>query len=109
MNSSDRDGRASAQPVRLTTDGRCKRDPVFWPGGKELIYSLLTPVTQMSAAAAGLEGRFRLMRLHWTDRSVTPFHSKFQNQSPSDRELAVAADGTVYAYSLVKGMGEDKI
>jgi hypothetical protein len=34
---------SGAEPVRLTTDGLLKRDPVFWPTGKELIYSVLTP------------------------------------------------------------------
>jgi Tol biopolymer transport system component len=91
-----------SESVRLTTDGRFKRDPAFWPGGRELIYAVLTPVTRMASEREGLEGRVRLMRLRWADRSVVPFHDRLQNQPLSDRELCVSADGTVYAYCLVK-------
>jgi TolB protein len=98
MNSSEK----PAAPVRLTADGRFKRDPVFWPGGKELIYAVLTPVTRMVSEREGLEGRVRLMRMRWADRSVVPFHDKLHNQPLSDRELCVSADGAVYAYCLVK-------
>lgn len=102
MNSSNnKEGRAAAEPVRLTTDGRFKRDPVFWPGGKELIYAVLTPVTQKGAAGVGLEERIRLMRMQWADRSVAPFLSNHQDEPIWERELAVSADGTVSAYCVV--------
>jgi Tol biopolymer transport system component len=98
MNSSEN----PAPPVRLTSDGRFKRDPVFWPGGNELIYAALMPVTTMAAQQEGLEGRVRLMRMQWTDRSVTSFHPRLDNQRLSDRELCVSADGAVYAYCQVR-------
>jgi Tol biopolymer transport system component len=91
-----------AAPVRLTTDGRFKRDPVFWPGGNELIYAALMPVATMAAQTEGLEGRVRLMRMRWADRSVTPFHPRLDNQRLSDRELCVSADGSIYAYCQVR-------
>lgn len=85
MNSSN-----ATEPVRLTTDGQFKRDLVFWPGGSELIYAVLT------LPDSPFEGRVRLMRLKLADRSVTPFHPNTPRLS--DRELAVSADGNVYAY-----------
>jgi Tol biopolymer transport system component len=99
MNSSEKvEKRAAlegAPAVRLTSDGRFKRDPVFWPGGQELIYAALTPVTEMATRNQGPEGRIRLMRMRWADRAVAPLHATMDT---SDRELCVSADGNVSAY-----------
>src|SRR5262245_58721917 len=103
MNSSDPNAaKGSAEPVRLTTDGRFKRDPVFWPGGKDLIYTVLTSVTQMGPADHGMQGRGRLMRMQWADRSIAPFDGNVKHQTRSERELAVSTDGAVFAYCVIQ-------
>jgi Tol biopolymer transport system component len=76
--------------VRLTTDARFKRDPVFWPGGRELIYAELTP-----DVPSGMIGCPRLMRMQWRDRASATF-------LPHGKELCVSADGSVFAYCLVE-------
>jgi len=81
----------SSNITALTTDGRLKRDPHFWPGGQELIYT---------AEAAGT-GRMRLMRLKLADRKAELFHRK---ADMSDREVSVSADGAVYAFTQVDGL-----
>src|SRR5712691_8463636 len=54
----------SADEVRLTTDGKVKRDPVFFkPDGSELLFAQLDKPNQL-----------RLMKLDLRDRSVTPLH-----------------------------------
>lgn len=85
MNSSN-----PVEPKQLTTDGRLKRDPVFWPGGRELIFT-----------CEAASGRMRLMRHKLAERTTELFHRK---DDMSDRELSVSADGTVYAYNLVGGL-----
>lgn len=81
----------SSNETALTTDGRPKRDPHFWPGGQELVYT----------AEAGT-GRMRLMRLKLADRTAELFHRK---SDQSDREISVSADGGVYAFNQVNGLG----
>jgi len=76
--------------VRLTSDGRFKRDPVFWPGRKELAYAELPPVTKL--AHGGEEGRLRLMRMNWENRTIVPF--------ARGKNLCVSSDGSVYAHSV---------
>jgi Tol biopolymer transport system component len=90
-------GARAAGPARLTTDGAFKRHPVFWPGGQELIYTVLTPVTQL-LPPTGREGRLRLMRMKVANRSVTLFHDL--KSGIADRDLTVSADGSVVAYCL---------
>jgi dipeptidyl aminopeptidase/acylaminoacyl peptidase len=93
MNSSENTGREAPQAglVRLTSDGRLKRDPVFWPGRNELVYSELAPVTKM--VHRGEEGRLWLMRMDWEKRTVAPF--------VRGKDFCVSSDGSVYAYSEV--------
>jgi Tol biopolymer transport system component len=93
MNSSENSGREAPQAglVRLTSDGRFKRDPVFWPCRKELIYTELAPVTKM--VHRGEEGRLWLMRMDWEKHTVAPF--------VRGKDFCVSSDGNVYAYSLV--------
>ncbi|MDA1017076.1 MAG: hypothetical protein O3A00_21785 [Planctomycetota bacterium] len=78
--------------TRLTFDGRVKRDPVVWPGGKQITYSTVTN-----------EGVSRLMRLNLSDGSTALFHP---NESQPDRELTVSASGLVYAYVFVTPDGQ---
>ncbi|MFT5526959.1 MAG: Tol biopolymer transport system component [Pirellulaceae bacterium] len=82
----------AAEPVRLTTDGRVKRDPVVWHDGKQVTYSTVTD-----------EGVSRLMRLDLTDGSTALFHAK---ETLPDRELTVSADGSIYAYVYVTPDGQ---
>jgi Tol biopolymer transport system component len=88
------------RPVRLTTDGRFKRDPVFWPGGQELIYAASTPVTVMISDLRCQEGRVGLQCMRWADRTVGPCCSKLDKQllPLSTREPCVSADGSIFAY-----------
>jgi len=82
----------AAEPVRLTFDGRVKRDPVVWPDGKIISYSTVTD-----------EGVSRLMRLNLDDGTSALFHPE---STLPDRELTVAADGSVYAYVYVTPDGQ---
>lgn len=82
----------AADPVRLTTDGRVKRDPVVWPDGKTITYSTVTN-----------EGISRVMRLNLADGSTSLFHP---DSTLPDRELTVNADGSVYAYVYVTTDGQ---
>lgn len=77
----------AAEPAPLTTDGQFKRDLVFWPGGKELVFGSLAPHDK--------GGRVRLMRMKLEDQSMTEF-----SKTP-DRELCFSADGNVYAYTII--------
>lgn len=80
------------EPVRLTTDGRVKRDPVVWPGGKQVTYSTVTD-----------DGVSRLMRLDLQDGSTSRFHA---DEDLPDRELTVNSDGSLYAYTYVTPDGQ---
>ena len=82
----------AAEPVRLTLDGRIKRDPVVWPDGKQVTYSTISN-----------EGVSRLMRLNLADGSTALFHP---DESTPDRELTVSANGSVYAYIYVTPDGQ---
>lgn len=80
------------EPIRLTTDGRIKRDPVVWPDGKSVVYSTVTD-----------EGFSRLMRLSLVDGSTVLFQPE---SNLPDRELCVSASGSVYAYIYVTTDGQ---
>jgi TolB protein len=82
----------AAEPTRLTTDGRVKRDPMVWPDGRFVSYSTVTN-----------DGVSRLMKLDLEDGSTKLFHS---DESLPDRELTVSADGSVYAYVYVTPDGQ---
>jgi Tol biopolymer transport system component len=81
----------SSNTTALTTDGRLKRDPHFWPGGRELIYTAEAPGT----------GRMRLMRLNLENRTTELFHRR---ADMSDREISISADGSAYAFNRVEGL-----
>lgn len=83
---------SAAEPVRLTFDGRLKRDPVVWPDGKTVTYSVVTN-----------DGVSRVMRLNLDDGATALFHPE---STLPDRELTVAADGSVYAYVYVTPDGQ---
>jgi TolB protein len=82
----------AAEPVRLTTDGRIKRDPVVWPDGKSISYSTVTDA-----------GVSRIMRLNLADGSTSLFHPQ---ETQPDRELTVSSDGSVYAFVHVTPDGQ---
>lgn len=80
------------ESVRLTSDGRVKRDPIVWPDGNQVTYSTVTN-----------EGVSRLMRLNLSDGSTELFHP---DENQPDRELTVSASGSVYAYVYVTPDGQ---
>lgn len=80
----------AVEPVRLTTDGRVKRDPVWLnPQGSELLYVLLDR-----------PNRLRLMKLSLADGSSTPLHP---DETRSEFEPAVSADGRYLAFVQNRG------
>ena len=83
--------------VRISSDGRLKRDPVFWPGGNEIVYTVESTAT----------ARMYLVRRTLADGGkVVPFAGK---EERSDRELTVSRDGSVYAYNVVRGLSSKVI
>ncbi|MBC7965930.1 MAG: hypothetical protein H7Z17_08400, partial [Fuerstia sp.] len=55
----------AADPIRLTTDGHVKRDPVFLNAqGTELLYVVLEKPNQL-----------RLMKLSLSDHVISPLHA----------------------------------
>ncbi|HLQ47063.1 MAG TPA: LpqB family beta-propeller domain-containing protein [Planctomycetaceae bacterium] len=80
----------SADEVWLTTDGKVKRDPVFFkPDGSELLFAQLDKPNQL-----------RLMKLDLRDRSVTPLHP---DETRSEFEPAVSLDGRWLAFVQNRG------
>ncbi|MEM7392698.1 MAG: hypothetical protein AAF492_10155 [Verrucomicrobiota bacterium] len=80
---------ASAGPVRLTDDGRIKRDVLYWPGTTNLFYSIEIE-----------SGRMKIVQ--WNPRGEAPTFLH-PDKNISDRELAVAADGNTYVYNSITG------
>ena len=78
------------EPVRLTTDGKLKFSPVFWNGGKEIVYADLEKPEQ-----------YRLQRLNITTKTVEPLHPK---ATTSEFEPALSADGKTYAFLRTTGI-----
>ena len=76
--------------TQLTHDGFLKRDPVFWPGGKELFYTVEAKTGQM-----------RIVRMNLETGEVSQFDER---PDLSDREMSVSADGQVYAFNVVTGL-----
>ncbi len=80
----------ASESVRLTTDGRAKRDPVFLkPDGTELLYVVLEKPT-----------RLRIMKLSLVDGTVTPFHP---SETRSEFEPAVSLTGSHIAFVQNRG------
>lgn len=80
----------AAEPIRLTTDGRVKRDPVFLkPDGSELLFSVLDQPKQL-----------RLMKLTLASGKVEPLHSE---ETRSEFEPAVSRDGRYLAFVQNRG------
>ena len=81
----------ASTPVRISFDGRLKRDPVFWPGTGDLVYTVESIKT----------ARMQLVRRALPGGKPVPFAGKAEH---SDRELTVSRDGSVYAYNVVRGL-----
>lgn len=80
----------AAEPIRLTTDGRVKRDPVFSkPDGSELLYVVLDRPKQL-----------RLMKLTLANGKVEPLHA---DETRSEFEPAVSRDGRFLAFVQNQG------
>jgi len=80
----------AAEPIRLTTDGHVKRDPVFLnPQGTELLYAVLEKPNQL-----------RLMKLSLVDRTSTPLHPM---ETRTEFEPTVSADGRYLAFVQNRG------
>src|SRR5262249_17506738 len=79
----------SSEPVRLTTDGRTKADPVFVRGGAGVVFAVVESPAQVC-----------LMRLRLADGTVERLHP---GASTSEFEAAFAADGRVYAFVQSRG------
>jgi len=79
----------SFDPVRLTTDGVFKSDPVFLKDGAEIVYTLLESPTQM-----------RLMKLKLADRTVTKLHA---DATTNEFEASFTADASLYAFVQSRG------
>ncbi len=77
------------EPVRLTADGRLKFSPVFFAGGREIVYVDFADPT-----------RYRLQRLRLENRSAAPLHP---DAKTSEFEPACSSDGRVYAYLRLRG------
>lgn len=78
------------EPIRITTDGHLKRDPVFLnPQGTELLYVLLDK-----------PNRLRLMKLSLGSGLSTPLHP---DETRSEFEPAVSADGRYLAFVQNRG------
>jgi Tol biopolymer transport system component len=80
----------AAEPVRLTNDGKLKFSPVFFNGGREIIYADLEKPEQ-----------YRLQRLNLATGAVEPLHPK---ATTSEFEPAVSADGKTYAFLRATGI-----
>lgn len=79
----------AGEPVRLTTDGRFKRDPVVVAQGEEIIYAVQeTPAL------------FRLMRWKRLDKASEPLHAA---SNRSEFEPAVSATGRHVAFVQSRG------
>ena len=80
----------AAEPVRLTSDGHVKRDPVFFNAqGTELLYVLLEKPAQL-----------RLMKLSLVNGTKTPLHP---TETRSEFEPALSVNGRYLAYVQNRG------
>lgn len=80
----------AAEPIRLTTDGRVKRDPVFSkPDGSELLFVVLDRPKQL-----------RLMKLTLASGKAESLHP---DETRSEFEPAVSRDGRFLAFVQNRG------
>ncbi len=79
----------SSEPIRLTTDGTLKQDPVFLKGGDEIVYTLLESPVQL-----------RLMRLKVGDKASTKLHP---DAITNEFEVTFTADAGTYAFVQSRG------
>ena len=80
----------AAEPVRLTSDGHVKRDPVFFNAeGTELIYVLLEKPAQL-----------RLMKLALANQKASPLHP---TETRSEFEPAISVNGRYLTYVQNRG------
>jgi dipeptidyl aminopeptidase/acylaminoacyl peptidase len=79
----------AAEPVRLTTDGRLKQDPVFARNGADLYY-----VDQPTAV------QLRIVRRSMEDGTTIPVHP---DQTKAEYEPAVTADGRFLGFVCSRG------
>lgn len=79
---------SSSKPIRLTTDGTLKQDPLYLPGG-DLVYTLLESPIQM-----------RLMRLKAGEYKPSPMHP---DSTTNEFEATFTADGKHYAFVQSRG------
>ena len=80
----------AGEPVRLTSDGHVKRDPVFFNAqGTELLYALLEKPAQL-----------RLMKLSLVNQITTPLHPA---ETRSEFEPALTANGRYLTYVQNRG------
>ncbi|HVX59490.1 MAG TPA: hypothetical protein VHC19_02780 [Pirellulales bacterium] len=79
----------AAEPVRLTTDGRLKRDPVFISRGAELVFTVLEKADQTS-----------LIKLRLADGVQERLNPK---ATTSEFEAAFSADGRYCAFVQNRG------
>lgn len=91
--------------VRITHDGRLKRDPVFWPAPadpdgrrdpEEVVYTVEDPET----------AQMQLVRRSLSGGEAERFEAdgKGRGNRRSDRELSVSRDGSVFAFNTVSGL-----
>lgn len=79
----------AAEPVRLTTDGLTKSDPVFIARGEELLYTSLDLPTLLT-----------LKRLKMSDKTVERLHP---GANTSEYESSHSADDAFYAFIQSRG------
>lgn len=79
----------AAEPIRLTSDGRMKADPVVTPSGESIIF------TTYEVPTLG-----RLMRLTLADKSLERFSPQAET---SEFEATCPADGSAWAFIQSRG------
>ena len=79
----------AGDPIRLTSDGHLKHDPVFIQSGREIVYTLLASPVQL-----------RLIKMKLADRTVAALHP---DASKNEFEPAFSPDGRYEAFVQSRG------